>query len=259
MKTATIVPIYPPDYNYALNLLQTFNQHSNNDFYFVFSNIGEYELFDSLTDIPYKYIIVNQELLSKYPNNIINIKKFYGINEIIEEYDYVGVFDSETIFVKEFNSDLIYPKIFNDGVLKSNISTTSWLIKKSAELMGLVDNEILKEQTENYRYYWWFNEICVYEKNTFIEFMEYMNTHPNSQHILNDKDCFDYILYGIWLICFNGFTVKKYFTDRVFVDGAIEHNNEDAVSIEFNSYIDRNTNHVISENIKAIIQLDFVN
>lgn len=256
MRTATIVPIYPNDYQYALNLLNTFNIHSSNDLYFIFSNTEDYELFQSKTDLPYKHIIVDEELILKYPKNIINIKKFYGMQEIIEQYDYVGIFDSETIFVKKFDTDEIYPKIFNDKILKSNISTTSRLIRKSAELMGLVDNERLKEQTEDYRYYWWFNEICVYERESFIDFMKYIHSIPTSQAILNERDCFDYILYGIWLICFRDFSIKKYFTDRVFIDGAIEHNNEDVISIEFNSHIDHNKNHEISNNIKAIIQLD---
>lgn len=257
IKTATIVPTYPPDFGFTIDLLNSYNKFSKNDIYLVFANQHEYELFKSKTDVTYKHLIVGDELISKYPNNIINIKKFYALDSIIDDYDYVGIFDSETVFVREFDSDKIYPTIFNKKILKSNLSTSSRLIRKSAELLGLVDNEKLKEQTQNYSYYWWFNEICVYEKETYKEFKHYMNSISRTNEILNEKDCFDYILYGVWLVCFKDFNIKRYFTDRVFPDGAIEHNNEDIISKEFASYIDHNKNYESSDTIKAIIQLDY--
>jgi hypothetical protein len=257
MRTSTIIPTFPPHFGFTVDLLNSYNKFSNNDIYLIFTNQHEYELFKPITNIPYNYLITNDEVISKYPNNTINIKKFFGLDNIIHQYDYVGIFDSETLFIREFDSDIIYPTIFSKKILKSNMTSCDSLIKKSAEMMGLVDNQKLKDQTENYTYYWWFNEICVYEQKTYFEFKKYLNSLPNVDQILNERDCFDYILYGIWLICFTDFNIKKYLTHKLFPYGALEHNSDDMISKEFASYMDHNQNYNSSDTIKAIIQLDF--
>jgi hypothetical protein len=79
----------------------------------------------------------------------------------------------------------------------------------------------------------------------------------NIDQILNERDCFDYILYGIWLICFTDFNIKKYLEDMLFPYGALEHNTNNIVSKEFASYMDHNLNYDASDTIKARIQLNF--
>ena len=257
MKTATIIPTFPPHFGFTVDLLNSYNKFSNNDIYIIFTNQHEYELFKSITNVSYNYLIANNEVISKYPNNIINIKKFFGLDNLIHQYDYIGIFDSETLFIRKFDSDIIYPNIFNKKILKSNLSSYGFLIKKSAEMMGVVNNEKLVNQTQNYTYYWWFNEICVYEQKTYLKFKKYLDSLSNIDQILNERDCFDYILYGIWLICFTDFNIKKYLEDMLFPYGALEHNTNDIVSKEFTSYMDHNLNYNASDTIKARIQLNF--
>ena len=257
-KTTTIIPIYQPHFGYGINLLDSFREHSSDDIFFVFSNSEEARVFSTLTDKKYDSIILDQELVNS--GSIITVKKLFGLKEIFERYDYIGVLDSEIKFVRNIDTDIVYKEIFDSKILKVNNSLKGGeVIKNTAEKMKLINNEILIQETNNFSQYWWFNEIHVYEKNTFFRFYEYLSKLDNYHEIMNDWWCFDFILYGIWLITNEGFKTKNMMPETTFEWGALEHNNSNEVSNKFNSHLDHNmkidTNN--NNNTKIIIQLNY--
>lgn len=256
MKTATIVPVHPKHLNEGVECYKSFKEHSKNDFYFVFSSNEDRDLFASKIDLP-NYVMIDESLMNRYPGNPITVKKVFALHNLFDKYDYMGVFDAETRFVRPFDSDVIYPDVFGTKEFKCNTTRNGGgLVRKTAIGMGLENNQILLEQTKNFSQYWWFNEVCVYEKNTFFEFFEFFNQPEVKDIVLTHRDYFDYIMYGIWLICFRGFKTRCFFDGVEFYWGAIELNNKDFVSQTFNSYIDRNPNYAAHEKVKALIQLD---
>lgn len=255
MESCTIIPVHPPHYEYALGALRTHEQFVGTNLYFVFSSDTDLNLFKQTQADGFNYLVYPDKLTKE--QNVITAKKFYAINELSKQYKYIGVFDSETLFVKEMDSDIVYKEICDSKIFKANVRRDSDHISDVAEMMGYLDNETLIQETEGFTLYWWFNEICVYEASLFNEFYEWLLNHPNASKITNEFKCFDYLLYSIWLVCNKGYKIKKYMSDYSWGGAAIETNyNSNEVSLQFGSYQDRNINHVSLEHIKVQIMLD---
>ena len=58
--------------------------------------------------------------------------------------------------------------------------------------------------------YWWFNEIPVYKNDLFLEFYNWYINHENIHILRNEYHAFDFLVYGIWLICFKNYKIKNY-------------------------------------------------
>ena len=126
--------------------------------------------------------------------------------EIINDYDYVGVFDCESEFVKNCNLDVIYEDITSHDYVKANESKIGAnIVKLAAGYMGLDTNERLISETKNYSLYWWFSEIPVYTKELFIEFYNWYKANPNLDILQSEYYAFDYLVYVIWLVCFKNY------------------------------------------------------
>lgn len=250
-KSCTLIPIHKPKFNFALTCLSTFKKYSGNDIYFIFSSQDELNDFKKLTDLNFEYIMLSES--AKGYKNQVTTKKFYGLEQLAKCYEYIGVFDCEVEFIREFNSDLIYEDIFSSKMLKSNTSDNGGnLIYECAKFMNLSNKDILKNETQNYNQYWWFNEIPVYESSSFIDFINWIKNNTNYNTILNEWACFDFLLYSIWLICFKDFTIKKMIPNKKFGWGAIECNEDNFTASEFDSYWDHNFN---TKNLKTKIIL----
>lgn len=259
-KTATIIPIHPPRFVCGEGVVRSWEKFCTSDLYFVFSNLEDAGNFANTVSGNYKTLVLPEDL--REYRNPITVKKFYGVSEVIDRYDYVGVFDAEMRVVRPFDTDAIYSEVWNRRELKCN---QCWpdvsggaVVHNNSVPMGWNTNENLLRETENFKWYWWFNEICVYEKETFKEFFGFLNCSPYLETIYNEYWCFDYLIYGMWLICFEGFKCKKYFPDRQFGFGAIEHNqfNIGGVTEAFNSYMDSNMYPEKHENIKVQFHYD---
>jgi hypothetical protein len=255
-NTTTIIPIHPPKYPNGIKLLESFHLYVVSDIWFIFSNQTDYLLFRDLTTLDFNYLLLSEEYKSY--GNIINAKKLFGVEEMFKlGYRYVGVFDSEVEFVKPFDTNTIYSDIFNSNKFKANYTNdASHIIKECAIAMKLDTNQRLIDLTKNFSVYWWFNDICVYEKNTFAEFIDWYKKHPNFTILRDDYLYFEYLIYSIWLICFKNFDVELLCSNMVFYIGAIETNQNDIVSNIFKSAADANKNHKEIEHIKVLIQID---
>jgi hypothetical protein len=262
-NVCTFVPTYYPKFHFALNFLRTHNKFAKTDLYFGFSTPNEQLMFENLVQKSDEF----KEISKHYGyliipciggRGIINQKKILGVDALSNHYDYIGVFDDETVFVKPFDSSIIYEEIANSKSFKSNLRNDHLThLKGVADLMLLSENKDLIRETDNFTQYWWFNEICVYETGYFKEFFNWLINHENSVEIMMSFECFDYLLYSMWLIAFKQFKLDKRMHNYSFGAGAVETNyDDDEISHEFASYADRNINHENIEHIKVQIMID---
>lgn len=257
-KVATIIPIHQPKFKYGLEALKSYHEFSDNkDLYFIFSNEQELNLFNSLTDLPFKHLITPSDVDISVNPTIK--KKLFGTKYLFDEgFDLVGALDADILFVNSFDPKLIYSDISNQNYFKSNLSTSGGnIIKHIANQLELVNNPKLLSQTSNYTHYWWFNEICVYEKNLFLEFYEWLLSLNNSKRIIDDFWCFDYLVYSVWLIVFKDYNLKLPDSVNYYDWGALEHNfySKD-LSYKFNSYADAYALSDRPEHIKIRLHVD---
>jgi hypothetical protein len=257
----TIIPLHSPKFEFGLRFLESANKLANldHDFYFVFTNEQEYSAFKSLSNYKFKHIILPPQLLLF--TSIVTIKKFYALSILVNEYKYFGVFDSEVVVVKPVNLNDMYSDIFNCKKLKCNISHNgSNLIKNAYEKLQLSDKSNKMEQIIRGKYYWWFNEIPVYESESVKRFLSHLNNLNNLNEIQNDYWCFDYILYGIWLLIMEDFDIQKIDVTSewgVVEDNRIVQEEKDKLTSLFNSFWETNSkNHHSYDKIKLILHVD---
>lgn len=267
IRTATIIPTHTPKFDWAYKLLDSYIQYVQqpHDLYFVFTNENEAHDFKDKCKSPnaYKELVLPISLRDK--KSIINVKKYFALYSIHTQYDYVGVFDSESIFVKHCDLNNVYSDIVSVDYFKSNIAKDGIrIIQNIAEKLKLNYNKNLILETDFYSLYWWFNEIPVYRMDYFSEFINWFYSLDNINEIQNDYYCFDFLVYSIWLICFKGFKLKKYETPIKFGCGALEEFRvrpeiKDIITETFDSYWDTNLNsHINYNKIKLIFQIDGV-
>jgi hypothetical protein len=241
-KTCTIITTHLPKFNYAYSFIESFNKFVNkdHDLFLIFSNEYEYDCFDKNLIKYFKPIFLSQHLRDK--QSIVNVKKFDALNQLSGNYEYYGVFDCESLFVKESNLDIIYEEIASKNEIKSNISTIgASIIRKCSEFLNLSNNEILIKETKNFNTYWWFNEIPVYRNDLFTEFYSWYINHENIHILQREYYAFDFLVYGIWLICFKNFKIKNYELPFECEIGAVENfrlsqQQRDFVSESFDSF-----------------------
>jgi hypothetical protein len=259
-NTCTIITTHKFKFKYALKFLETFYKHVNqpHKIYIIFSNIFEANEFRFLTNFDYETIILPADF--ELYKSIVNVKKYFALNSIIEQYDYIGVYDCETEIVKDVNLNEIYENIFNTKILKCNISEKgSEIIGNCAKKLGLFENKII-QNIVNKKLYWWFNEIPVYESKSFIRFYKWFEKLDNLDDIRNDYWCFDYIIYGIWLLVYEGFEIKEFDVD--FYWGVVEEfrmseSDKNTFTELFDSYWETNSiNHAKYEKIKMLFHTD---
>jgi hypothetical protein len=267
-KSCTIITTHPAKFNFAINLLESFDRfvEKPHDLYFVFTNPEEESKFiNECKSKNYKSIILPENL--RYKKSIVNVKKLYAIESLINQYEYFGVYDCETEFVRPCNLDAIYEDIGNRNFIKGNINqkTGTLITSVVSDILGLSNNESLIKETEGFSIYWWFNEIPVYEREKFIDFISWLKSHPRYDQIQNEIYCFDYLLYSIWLISYRDYKIQKIETSAISDIGALEDFQlplevRDEISEKFDSYWSTNTNSYRNyEKIKLLFHLDRFN
>lgn len=252
-KSCTIIPTHQPHFGFTINALESYNKNVGGDLYLIFSNTSEYQNFKAKTTEKFNYLILDESYYKH--SNIINAKKFYAVNELAKKYKYLAVFDAEIEFVKPYDEYFEYKQIFKSKQFKGNISTNGReILTINIDLLQLDEpsKNIVLEETQNLDYYWWFNEACVYETQTFYEFFEWLKSKDTYDRIMSTHLCFDYLLYSIWLISYKNFKIKK-FDGSNFKWGALEYTPDLDIINQYKSLVSKNSN---SEYTKIIIHKD---
>ena len=258
-KTGTIIVAHQPYFSYLIKLLDSFHQFVKkpHHIYVVFSNEYEAMVFESMYDKEYHFIILPHHLRGY--KSIVNVKKLHAIANIWESYDYIGVFDCDTLFVKDCDLEEIYSEIGERNWINSNEASVGGdIIKKVATMLDYHTNENLLIESRGFTQYWWFSDIPVYKAEYVEEFMEWLETHPNKNLILNEYHCFDYLIWSIWLIVNKDMRVHpKPFKDEIGVVENFRLNNRREILDAFQPHWAPDLSiHNDYPNIKIIVHAD---
>ena len=156
------------------------------------------------------YVIDIDIAKSKCP---VTVKKFWGLEHLMNRYDYIAAIDCECEFLRSFEPGKVLREIWESrSFLTANKSDASArkINKDCAELLGLGNGgSRIRQQTEDYLYYWWFNEIPVYRTETLGEFFSWLDEGTRREAVFSNWCCFDYIVYVMWLIECKGFSLRR--------------------------------------------------
>lgn len=203
-KIAFIIPIYPPHFTYAKNIITSFrlnNLTEQADLWFIFTNEKEQADFGN-----YKNSIVLPEELRSYNNSgMITIKKFYGLFQIKNKYEYIIVLDAEVLFVRNIDLEKVCNDFFYAKNLYGNKQSPEGIklvepIKNNCKLF-FIDNANLNKINDEL--YLWFNQLCIYKTSTLDDFFEIINYKENAAKFTWYQ--FDYYIYMYYLILYHNF------------------------------------------------------
>jgi hypothetical protein len=211
---AFVFPVHRDKFKYGRRLIKSYNDlFSGIDIYPIFSNEEEQEEFAlNNPDLSYTPIIYD---LSYNPtlqetSGIITKKKFYAIDELFSKnnYKYIAAIDSESSFTSSADVSKLFKEWHNKKKFYS--STTHKIFHR----MTLEDPagkffpehyETLRSALNNFCEFFWFNEIPIYERETFQRFKDITNIFNKFRDITWVD--FDYHIYGLYCILYEGFEV----------------------------------------------------
>lgn len=203
MKDSCIVaPIHEPYfYSYGMDFVKSYNKWFDDDHLFlVFSSENEKIKFKQIAgNLKYQSIVCD-EVLGPSP---ITQKKYFGIKKIYEStsFNYVGCFDVDTLFIchKEYDTlfkNFISRKTFFCSKI-TGLKHVQNIVKYPASFYSESDQEQLRYLTNNFLYYFWFNDVPVYERESYCSFLKYINYEQQFHRLTYET--FDYILYGYYM------------------------------------------------------------
>jgi hypothetical protein len=219
---AAVVPIHPPKYEFARNLLNSYRPEFL-DLYFVFTNEHEKELFGNLGDA--KSIVLDsslphQELSQLY--RYVTFKKFYGISKIYDEYDYILTLDSECMFINQEKLQSVVENFCNKkevyGCPQQNISEISL---KCIEYLKIFDRQKFMDVVPDV--YFWFSQIPIYESSIVKRFLKFINFQEYEfQSKILSWYTFDYIIYIYYCVQFEGYKIINLNDFGIFLNHSLE-------------------------------------
>lgn len=235
-KIAFLIPIYPPHFKYAENIIKTWHEYkldTQSDIWFIFTNDEERAEFRDWDNS----IVLPAELRIFENRGIINIKKLYAIQQLKDKYDYIIVLDSETEFLKNVNLLDICDNYFNKKELYGNLvyeegrERTEKIKAACKEYFYQYENVKLLDSD----FYLWFNQPCIYKTDNINDFLEKID-YNNNLAKLRWED-FDYYLYMYYLILFQNFKIVDIGIDSNY---GICETNEAFLTFRDNNYLKAN-------------------
>jgi len=209
-KSCFLAPIHPPKFDEGSKLIESYNKHFNDDhIYLIFSSEEDAKEFKTKNKKLKYRSIVNQRPVNY---GVITQKKYSGLIEIFkqDEFDKVGVIDVDSLFFRNIDYDALFEYKVKENTLYANLIQQRYYYlseplkfftnsekQKLCDILsyGLISDEV-NGNTMNV--FFWFNDIPVYSKSNFTDFLEYINYEENWIKI-NSQD-FDYIVYGFYLL-----------------------------------------------------------
>jgi hypothetical protein len=209
-KSCFLAPIHSPKFDEGSKLIESYNKHFNDDhIYLIFSSEEDEKEFKTKNKKLKYRSIVNQRPVNY---GVITQKKYSGLIEIFkqDEFDKVGVIDVDSLFFRNIDYDALFEYKVKQNTLYANLIQQRYYYlseplkfftnpekQKLCDILsyGLISDEV-NGNTMNV--FFWFNDIPVYSKSNFTDFLEYINYEENWIKI-NSQD-FDYIVYGFYLL-----------------------------------------------------------
>lgn len=218
MKTAFICPLYDMKnhFDLAFDLYKSKRDLGiNEDMYFIFSDVPQKDKFaarikESFSD-ELQYLILPEDQLH-YKSKVV-VKKFYALRELMNNYDYLVLIDSETRFIRKTNYSDLCEEIWDKRTcLNANVSPDGFFIMRQCFRtlsLCMYYNRMLRKEFGNFKYNIWFNEIPVYKCSTLPSFFEWFDQF-DPEGWKNEWNCFEYYIYAAYLILCEGYHIRKY-------------------------------------------------
>lgn len=200
-----LAPIHRPKFDYGVQLIRSYNEYFDDDhFFLVFSSNDEQDEFAAISQgLRYRSIVCDQ-LIGNSPTTQ---KKFFGLQHIYKttNFEYVAAVDVDTLFFKTVNYSELFKAYYERGILYGNDYDFSPrpMVESPFKFFNFYDQGRLHEITKHRTIYFWFNDIPVFKRNYFLDFIEYSNYNTRI-HELSWFD-FDFIIYAYYLLIRNAF------------------------------------------------------
>lgn len=198
-KVSLVIPCHPPKFDFLKNLILSTQEHKiDTDIFVVFSSEDDSKLF-GIYGLP-NY----NSLVYKGPVNpgIITNKKFYGLYEAFKSSEYVAAIDSECVFTKHVDIYEKFKKFHDKKTIYGSHSHNELIARIRTGPIKLFDENAKRCLVNFMNSYFWFNQIPIYEKNTFLDF--YSKLGVGTDHFMNsiNQFDFDFIIYCYYLFVY---------------------------------------------------------
>ena len=206
MKSCFIVPVHKPRFSpYGLDLVRSYNKYFDDTrLHLVFTNQDEATIFSDMLDTPLKYtpIICTENLEYSKP---ISQKKIFGVRWVFDftDYDTAAVIDIDSEFIRSVDYDSLFEQYLSQNSLyssKVNNKGMRDIVGRAAaeKFYSPEDVGVLSEITDNFQSYFWFNDIPIYQKKYFFDFLDYIDYNNSIPKL--EYTTFDFILYAYYLL-----------------------------------------------------------
>jgi hypothetical protein len=217
MKSCFVIPTYPFHYNY-LSFLDDLPEDIDFDIYFVLSFHSDLEELKKTSHSRlYKTIVLEDHLSADLIRKIIDkkiivtFKKYYALNILKKEYDYLATCDSEIKFVDNKNiTDKFKMFCDNKKIIGASVSYGSQNIDLAIDInkesTKFFDYNAIEKISDGFRFYFWFSDIPIYDSRILIKYLDYIKFSDYEKFIDSiDWYFFDYISYGYYCLIYEGY------------------------------------------------------
>lgn len=212
-------PIHLPKFNFGKKFIESYNKYFDDDHIFlIFSNQKECDVFKLKNPtLKYRSIIFDgPEYNGDYIDNpTVTLKKWHGLNEIYKTTDikYVGVVDVDCCFIEKKNYSKLFNNYYANKILHGHFTKHIHRIHEASKALfnenqrNIIDEKVRKQDSI---FYFWFNNIPIYERNDFLEFKNIINNNIN----IATWNTFDYVAYGYYLLLTDKFKLYNFDSAR---------------------------------------------
>jgi hypothetical protein len=200
-RVCFMVPTFPPHFDFVRNLIKSYQAllSSQADFYLVFTTEEEEEQFGQFNTS----IVLPAELRIFDNKGIINIKKFYALTVLQDQYDYIICLDSEALFIKKIDLLTLCETHFAEKRLLGNTAQNDILPIVNQCLSHF--SEALNRSALKLPLYLWFNNLCIYKSALLPDFFQKTGVLDKIKQ-LSFFD-FDYYIFMNYLVLYQDFSV----------------------------------------------------
>lgn len=206
-RVAFVIPIYEPHFRWGQQLAESFRYFLGNsvDLWFIFSTVSDKELFPSFCKSKFYSAIYDGKY--GYGGHLINAKKLFAVEELSNSYEYMIVYDSETLITGPFDW-YAYCKRFSER--RIIYGTDLELLRGQRWIQSYIDKTY-----ENYPFikrksYGWWVQPPIYRGKDIKDFLSRINTRDINPFT------FDHLLYQNYLLHARGWKEEAH--DLTFVE-----------------------------------------
>ena len=220
MKTAIMIPLYDKDLSLGKNFVTQYSKYYDvSNLYLIFSEKDEVTKFDCDYDVNK---VVCTEKLNARP---ITQKKLWGVQHIFDNYQHnnVIVVDIDSFVIDSKDIDTLVNYRLDRKTVYASRSSNANIINRigrdcATRFFNKEDVKKLEDITDGFSLYFWFNDMPVYERRHYFNFLEYIN-YDNTKSNLRPST-FDYIIYMYYLLVTDKWSLEEIKQAKVTSEGS---------------------------------------